>query len=77
MAEQVDQWFPAALDVPRGLGCDELTSRMSVPKNAASCGCSLSVPEAVSAALSEARESDMVLIFGSFFTVAAAREVLM
>lgn len=77
MAKQVDQWFPAALDVPRGLGCDELTSRMSMRNNAASCGCSGSVAEAVSAALSEARESDMVLIFGSFFTVAAAREILM
>lgn len=80
MAEQVDEWFFAALDVPRGLGCDQLTQRTSVVTGVTrvtGSGCSSSVQQALTAALSRACEKDLVLIFGSFFTVAAAREALL
>ena len=81
MAGQVDRWFPVALNVPRGLDCDELIKRMgmveSVSGNGLKAGCSGSVAAAVSGALSEASKSDLVLIFGSFFTVSAARELLL
>jgi dihydrofolate synthase/folylpolyglutamate synthase len=77
MAAQVDQWFPAALDVPRGLGCRDLTARMNLPENAMGPGCAGSVEAALQSALSAARSTDLVLIFGSFFTVAAARAQLL
>ncbi len=77
MSGQVDQWFLAALDVPRGLNCHELTERVGFGKDAKHCSCYGSVEEAARAALSEADANDLLLIFGSFFTVAAAREVLL
>ena len=77
MAGQVDQWFLAALEVPRGLNCNELTDRVGFLRDTKPCSCYGSVEEAVRAALSEARAKDMLLIFGSFFTVAAARELLL
>jgi len=77
MSGQVDQWFFTALDVPRGLNCSELTQRAGVVAEAGICGCSGSVQEALCAALAMARENDIVLIFGSFFTVAAARDALL
>jgi dihydrofolate synthase/folylpolyglutamate synthase len=76
MSDQVDLWFPAALEVPRGLGCRELCARMALPETAVA-GCSRSVRDAVLAALAEADDNDVLIIFGSFFTVAAAREVLL
>ena len=76
MSGQVDEWFFAALDVPRGLGCDDLTRRTDMLFNDGRPGCFSSVQDALKAALSRARENDFLLIFGSFFTVAAAREAL-
>jgi dihydrofolate synthase/folylpolyglutamate synthase len=78
MDAQVDRWFLAALtDVPRGLGCDELISRMIALRNPEGRCCAVSVKEAVTAALSDAGENDLLIIFGSFFTVAAARAMLL
>jgi dihydrofolate synthase/folylpolyglutamate synthase len=77
MAGQVDRWFPAALDVPRGLSCGELVKRMESAGLSHPDGCHDSVAEAVAAAVSAATDADMVIIFGSFHTVAAAREALL
>lgn len=81
MSAQVDLWFPAALDVPRGLGCEELSARMGAAGiflgNSGESGCFDSVEKAISAALSVARDTDLLLIFGSFFTVSAARQALL
>lgn len=77
MAEQVDEWFFAALDVPRGLGCSELTERAGRLTNRGRADCFSSVQEALTAALSRACDNDFLLIFGSFFTVAAARDALL
>lgn len=77
MAEQVDEWFFAALDVPRGLDCKALTERAGRLTNGGRTGCSSSVQEALTVALSRTRETDLLLIFGSFFTVAAARNALL
>jgi len=49
---------------------------MALPETAVA-GCSRSVRDAVLAALAEADDNDVLIIFGSFFTVAAAREVLL
>ena len=81
MSGQVDRWFPAALSVPRGLGCEELAERMSAIEDGSggslSAICSGSVAAAISAAIAEAGENDLLLVFGSFFTVSAARELLL
>jgi len=76
MSDEVDEWFLAALDVPRGLGCDQLMARADGLPGAAVCGCFGGVNKALTVAMSKARSEDLVLIFGSFFTVAAGREFL-
>lgn len=77
MAGQVDVWFPVALEVPRGLACAELLARIGAALEAGPAYCYGSVKEALAAALSEASDRDLLLVFGSFYTVAAAREVLL
>ena len=73
MAGQVDLWFPTALDVPRGLTCELLIKPMAGLKRV---DCAANVKEALSAALAQAAETDMILVFGSFHTVVAARKQL-
>jgi dihydrofolate synthase / folylpolyglutamate synthase len=77
MSGQVDQWFFSALGVPRGLGCSELVKRAGQVNEKQIQGCFGSVEQALSSALAVCREKDLVLVFGSFFTVAAAREALL
>ena len=76
MAGVVDAWYLASLQVPRGLSGQDLRARL------ASAGISdASVFETVGDALSSARSSaalnDLVVVFGSFFTVAEGREILL
>lgn len=76
MDPAVDRWYFAGLDVPRGLSCDALKSR---------AGCLVdstieraeTVAEALSVALEKAAADDLVIVFGSFFTVAEARTSLL
>lgn len=73
LADVVDDWFIGGLDCHRGLSAAELRARLAVSHP------ELVVREAptVTAALSSAREKaqadDLIVIFGSFFTVAEAR----
>lgn len=75
MAPVVDEWLLAPLDVPRGLDVGTLTERV---RRAGVTG--FKQCESVSAAIEAARESaggdGLVIVFGSFFTVAEARDVL-
>ena len=75
MASVVDEWFLAPLNVPRGLDVETLTNRVRAAGVAGLKQC-----ESVAAAIVAARESagsgGLVIVFGSFFTVAEARDVL-
>lgn len=74
MAPVVQEWHIAPLAVPRGLSLPALQLRLAqagvtgVPHD--------SVAEAVAAAQRAAGASGMVVVFGSFFTVAEARTAL-
>ncbi|KPQ30170.1 MAG: dihydrofolate synthase / folylpolyglutamate synthase [Marinobacter excellens HL-55] len=75
MQPVVDQWWFAGLDVPRGLGADALVD------HAQACGLDrysavVSVDDALDAALAESTDLDTIVVFGSFYTVAQARERL-
>lgn len=76
MAPAVDSWYLAGLDVPRGLTAEALKAKLN--------SCALmhvsnhdSVANAIAAAKSDATESSIVIVFGSFFTVAQARSLLL
>ena len=67
MAEVVDHWFVAGLDVPRGASAEQLSCHL----NSSSVNCFLSVEQAFDAAVNAATNDDLILVFGSFYTVAA------
>lgn len=76
MAGVADHWYLAGLAVPRGLSGESLRERF------AACGVQhpgvfCSVREALAAALPSASADDLVIVFGSFYTVAQAREIFL
>lgn len=68
MLSHVDQWYVAGLDLPRGASAAQLAEHLShaphqlYPR----------VAQALNCALESAKQDDMVLVFGSFYTVAEA-----
>jgi dihydrofolate synthase/folylpolyglutamate synthase len=77
MSAVVDGWYLAGLPVPRGLTGEALRQRMT---GELSSGRTVrvfdTVSGAVAAALEQAQPEDLVIIFGSFFTVGEARAFL-
>jgi len=76
MAAVVDHWYLAGLDVPRGLSGSALKNRLSTA-GITDARVSETVLEALKAALSNAAVEDLLVVFGSFFTVAQARDILL
>lgn len=75
MAGVVDAWYLASLKVPRGLSGQELQSRL-VDGGIGHAPAFESVGEALKSSLSRASPNDLVVVFGSFFTVAEGRAIL-
>ncbi|MEP4393722.1 cyanophycin synthetase, partial [Marinobacter sp.] len=76
MAPVVDEWHLAGLDVHRGLSSIELADRIGGLLRQPAATTAVSVAAAVENALDGARPEDLVVIFGSFYTVAQARVTL-
>ncbi|MEP1216039.1 MAG: bifunctional tetrahydrofolate synthase/dihydrofolate synthase [Marinobacter sp.] len=76
MIGAVDHWHLGGLTVPRGLSCQELAVRLKGVLGEQSPTLFLSVGEALEQALADADADDLIIVFGSFYTVAAAREAL-
>ncbi len=74
LSPSVDGWFLAGLDVPRGLSGLSLMQRF--PGGSDVRGVFGDVGEALAAARRDSTPEDLVLVFGSFYTVAAARQWL-
>lgn len=72
---QVDGWFLAGLEGPRGQTAAQLRERLA-GTGASTADLSASVAQALQAALGQARQGDRVLLFGSFHTVAEALPLL-
>ncbi|HQV40432.1 MAG: bifunctional tetrahydrofolate synthase/dihydrofolate synthase [Moraxellaceae bacterium] len=72
---RVDAWFAASLNVPRGA----LKGRLASALQAQGChvaGQYDSVADAMVVARQQARPVDRIIVFGSFYTVAAAQQAL-
>ncbi|WP_417566742.1 bifunctional tetrahydrofolate synthase/dihydrofolate synthase [Marinobacter sp.] len=76
MARAVDHWYLAGLDVPRGLSGEALKNRVATT-GLTSVSISETVLQALGKALSSASADDLVVVFGSFYTVAQARDFLL
>ena len=72
---QVEAWFFAGLEGPRGQTAAQLQARLTT-NDAGDAVLSDTVAQALAAALAAAGEGDRVLVFGSFHTVAEALPLL-
>jgi dihydrofolate synthase/folylpolyglutamate synthase len=72
LAPQVDYWYVAPLEGPRGASAEQLLTTLATDR-AAAFG---SVAEAWQAAMQQAAEQDIVLVCGSFHTVAQVMEAI-
>ncbi|MGH8494161.1 MAG: bifunctional tetrahydrofolate synthase/dihydrofolate synthase [Moraxellaceae bacterium] len=73
--EQVSQWFVADLPVPRGEMAQNILPLLQA-RGARVAGTYADVSAALSAARQQAAVTDRILVFGSFYTVAAAQQAL-
>ncbi|MBS3803356.1 MAG: bifunctional tetrahydrofolate synthase/dihydrofolate synthase [Oleiphilaceae bacterium] len=79
MSSVVTHWFLAGLDpvrAPRGLGVDALEEKIKGVLPEVGHQCFHSLATAIDRALDQARPEDVIIIFGSFFTVTEARSHL-
>lgn len=73
LREHIQHWWVAGLhDTPRGLAAAALAGRLQNVLADAHVECGDDVGQALSCACAQARPGDRVLVFGSFFTAAAA-----
>jgi dihydrofolate synthase/folylpolyglutamate synthase len=77
MSAVVDSWYLAGLSVPRGLTGEDLHRRISgALQNQGAASVVDTVSHALEAVREQARPEDLVIIFGSFFTVGEVRLLL-
>ena len=81
MMVQVDHWYVAGLDIPRGASAEQLSQSIQelgiVSTNkSASVNAFDNIEQAYTIATDQAGEGDLVVVFGSFFTVAEIPGVL-
>ncbi|WP_375177062.1 bifunctional tetrahydrofolate synthase/dihydrofolate synthase [Marinobacter mobilis] len=76
MKGAVDEWYLVGLDCPRGLSSEELGRRCAEPLSGAVQSSYPSVESAINQVRVDADTRDLVIVFGSFFTVADARLAL-
>lgn len=73
----IDSWYVATLSVSRGANALQLQSVL-LAQGAKNCHTFSTVEQALQAALADASlDSSVILVFGSFYTVAAARQFLL
>ncbi len=76
LKDKVDVWHVASLGGARGTGAEHLAGIIAAGKLGGEVICYASPQEAMLAAKGLAAESDRILAFGSFYTVAGALEAL-
>jgi dihydrofolate synthase/folylpolyglutamate synthase len=76
LAGKIDVWLLAGLDVPRGAPAEALAAVAAGSKLGGSVECFASPAEAFACAAKMAGENDRILVFGSFYTVAAVMRAM-
>jgi len=71
---QVDGWFSAGLDVPRGLDAEIMSKAVSEQVSGDKLFAHKHVTQACEAAMQKASAKDRIIVLGSFYTVAEAME---
>jgi dihydrofolate synthase/folylpolyglutamate synthase len=78
LVAQIDVWYVADLDAvtPRGAKANRLTNYLAT-KNQKNCYNFSSVAAALTQAIAESDAHDQIVVFGSFYTVALAKQYLL
>lgn len=74
LKDDIDFWYTGALSVPRAATKELMASKLALFTNAVNCFDN--VDEAFKMANKQANSSDLILVFGSFFTVSKIRTQL-
>jgi dihydrofolate synthase/folylpolyglutamate synthase len=74
IAAHVDRWFVAGIDSPRGASADHLVNILCDSKVRGTITSCANIGDAYAEACDSASQNDRILVFGSFYTVAAAME---
>ena len=74
LKDDIDFWYTGVLDVPRAATKEAMASELALITNAVNCFDN--VDEAFKMANKQADSSDLILVFGSFFTVSKIRTQL-
>ena len=75
MLPQINHWYIADLDVPRGAKAEQLASVVTHLDGDAAVSCFSTVEQAIETADASADEGDRIIIFGSFYTVEFAMQL--
>lgn len=74
LVEQVDTWFLGSLSVDRGATAQQLSEKLNLANE--SVNCFDNVTQAFKIVSSVANAGDLILVYGSFYTVAEIRRLL-
>lgn len=74
LSETVNEWYIAPLAVPRAATAEQMTTKITQFTN--SINCFDNVTQAFKMANQKAQSTDLILVFGSFYTVAKIRQLL-
>lgn len=74
LSETIDAWYIAPLAVPRAATAEQMTTKLTQFTN--SINCFDNVTQAFKMANQKAQSTDLILVFGSFYTVAKIRPLL-
>ncbi|WDE03573.1 bifunctional tetrahydrofolate synthase/dihydrofolate synthase [Thalassomonas viridans] len=74
LAEDIDAWYLGTLDGPRAAKAQEIARVL--PPEQENINCFDNVTQAFKMACNNAKATDLILVFGSFFTVAEIRRLL-
>lgn len=72
--EVIDEWYTAPLTVPRAASTELMSAELSKVTNSVNCFDNIS--QAFKIANKKAQSNDLILVFGSFYTVAEIRRLL-
>ena len=74
LSKTVNEWYIAPLTVPRAATAEQMTTKLTQFTN--SINCFDNVTQAFKMANQKAQSTDLILVFGSFYTVAKIRQLL-
>ncbi len=76
MDASIDRWYPAGLDDPRGLTGGAVAGLIEAHTDGDCAPARARIAEALNDARRDAGENDCIIVFGSFLSVAEARQIL-